>query len=113
MPLANIYPDSYLGPLVTTAREAQAVADVALLGTLPAAWVERLVVLSAYRLVCMQSQKAPDDLFSSKLASYSKEFDRTLAAARQAQALVVAAAVESGAAAGGAGSFFTIQLHRA
>jgi hypothetical protein len=108
MPLAHTYADAYLAPLVTVDRETRAAADVSDLGTLPAAWVARLVVLRAYILTCIESQKAPDDLFGAKLAAYRREFDGVLAQARAAQA-----AIDSAAGTGGSGSFFTITLERA
>jgi hypothetical protein len=108
MPLAYSYPDAYLQPLVTQAREDAAAADVAQLGTLPTHWVARLVVLRAYVITCLESQKAPDDLFSAKLAAYRKEYDAALAQGRAAQM-----AVNAAAAPGGAASPFTVSLERA
>ena len=86
MPLTNTYFDGYLAPLVTVDRETRAAADVAAYGTLPAAWVTRLVVLRAYMLTCLESQKAPDDLFAAKLSAYRKEYDSSVIQAIQAQA---------------------------
>lgn len=107
MPLSHYYADAYLAPLITAEREARAAADVAELGPLPAAWVARLVVARAYVLTCLESQRAPEDVFSAKLGAYRREWDSTLSQARAAQAA-------AGAAAGtlGAGSFFTIALER-
>ena len=86
MPLTYTYPDAYLAPLVTTDRELRAIADIALLGTFPAAYTQRLVVLRAYIITCMESKSSPDDLFTEKLKDYRKEFADTLPAARNAQA---------------------------
>ena len=108
MPLANTYPDAYLAALVTQARETQAIADVAALGTLPAAWVTRLVILRAYIITCLESGRAPDDTFATKLAAYRKEWPDTLTRARSAQAAVDAS---SGAGKPGA-SPFTVGLLR-
>ena len=112
MPLINAYLDGYLSPLVTVAREATAIADVAVYGTLPAAWVTRLVILRAYILTCLECQKAPDDTFTAKLAAYRKEFDAMLGLARQAQAAVDAAAA-SGAPQGASGGYASIEIQRA
>lgn len=92
MPLTYTYADGYLAALVTEARETQAASDVAALGTLPAAWVQRLVILRAYLITCMECQKAPDDTFGAKLAAYRKEWEPTLAQARSAQAVIDTAA---------------------
>ena len=108
MPLANTYPDAYLVNLVTQARETKAIADVAALGTLPAAWATRLVILRAYIITCLESSRAPDDMFTVKLAAYRKEWPDSLAQARQAQAAVDAA---TGAGEAGA-SPFTVELIR-
>lgn len=102
------YADAYLARLVTTEREDRATADVAALGTLPAAWVERLIPLRTYVLTCMECQQAPDDLFSAKLPAYRKEFEASLASARLAQDLVNASAGRVGS-----GSTFTVPLYRA
>jgi hypothetical protein len=103
MPLAHVYPDAYLRSLVTEAREAQAIAEVSDVGTLPPSWVPRLVVLRAYINTCLESQKAPDDLFAAKLSAYRKEWDGALTQARIAQSAIDA---EAGGGPGGAGAGF-------
>lgn len=110
MPLAYTYADKYLASLVTTDIETRAIDDVEALGTFPAAWVERLTILRSYLLVCMESQKAPDDLFTAKLATYRREFDAALPLARQAQ--IAARAEAEGIAPSGGGSWFTVDLDR-
>jgi hypothetical protein len=107
MTLVHYYPDAYLGPLITDAREAQATSDVADLGTLPASWVARLVVLRAYVIACLESQRAPDDTFAAKLSAYRKEYEVVLSQARAAQA-----SIEAAASTAGAGSIFTVELFR-
>ena len=109
MALTYTYPDQYLRRQVTEEREARAVADVADLGTLPATWVQRLVVLRAYVLTCLECQEKPDDLFAAKLTTYRKEFDSALSLARSAQS---AASAQTGGAASGGGSFFSVELFR-
>ena len=110
MPLAHPYTDAYLAPLVTTERETRAAAEVALTGSYPGAWTQRLVILRAYILTCLESQKSPDDTFAAKLSAYRKEYESALPAARAAQAAAEAAA---GTAPTGAGSPFSVTLERA
>lgn len=92
MPLVNFYADAYLAPLVTVERESRAADDVAQLGTLPAHWVTRLVVLRSYVLTCMELQRAAGDLFSEKADRYAKEYRDALTQARDAQRLAEEAA---------------------
>lgn len=87
------YFDAYLAPLIdkTPEFETRAAEDVAQLGTFPAPWPDKLTVLRAYILVCLENSASSEDVFTLKLKQYQKEFDFTL---RQAQAAVnVAAAV--------------------
>lgn len=86
MALTNPYHDAYLAPLITQDRETRAAAEVAQLGAFTDAWAQRLTVLRAYVLTCIESQKASDDLFAAKLAAYRKEFDAVLPSARAALA---------------------------
>jgi len=109
MPLRNPYTDAFLAPRVTQAREDQAFADVAELGTLPAAWVSRLTVLRAYVITCMEMTSAPDDTFAAKLTAYRKDYSDGIALAKAAQK---AAEAEAGTQAAGSGSFFTVSLER-
>jgi hypothetical protein len=110
MPLTYTYHDKYLAPLVAAEVETRAAADVATLGTFPAEWVERLTVVRSYVLTCMESQKAPDDLFTAKLAIYRKEFDALLPQARAAAQ--VAADAASGTAPSGGSSWASVELTR-
>lgn len=109
MPNTYPYEDAYLAPHVTKAREDRAAADVALLGALPAAWVQRLTVLRAYVITCQECQQRPDDLFAVKLSSYGKDYRDSIPLAKAAQA---AADSEAGTTPLGAGSFFTIGMER-
>lgn len=106
MPLIYTYPDAYLGPLITEAREAQALEDIAILGDFPASHKKRLVVLRAYIITAMESKRTPDDLFTEKLKDYRKEFADFLPVARAAQAAALGAANQGM-------SPFTIDLERA
>lgn len=110
--MANTYPyaDGYLAPHVTPARERQAIADVGDAGVFPAAWVQRLVILRAYIITCLECQKSAEDMFSAKLASYRKEYADALTQARAAQ---LAAEDAAGTPHTGSAGIFTIQLERA
>ena len=104
MALTYPYHDAYLAPLVTQERETRALAEVDQLGTFDAAWVQRLTVLRAYVLTCLESQKAPDDLFAAKLSAYRKDFDAALTQARAAMAAAEPAA--------GASSMLSVAIER-
>lgn len=105
MALQYPYYDAYLAPLVTQERETRAIAEVAAIGTFPDTWTERLVRLRAYCIVCAESQKAPDDLFTAKLKTYSKEFADALPLAKAAQDALTSDS--------GLGVFASIPLERA
>ncbi len=109
MPLTYTYHDKYLAPLVAAEVETRAAADVATLGTFTDEWVERLTVVRSYVLTCMEAQKAPDDLFTAKLAIYRKEFDALLPQARAAQ---IAAEAAAGTAPSGGSSWASVELTR-
>jgi hypothetical protein len=106
--LAHYYPDEYLRAHVTMPRENRAETEVADIGEFPATWIPRLVVLRAYLIVCMECQREQDDLFSTKLATYRKEFDTTLSLARAAQT-----AASTGTSQRGGGSLFSVETFRA
>lgn len=103
------YPDAYLSKFCVDALEDRAIADIAVLGTFNADWTERLTILRAYIIACLDNQADPDDLFTAKLKSYRAEFSSALASA-QAQA-----AADAAEEAGTQSSFgiFTIPLERA
>lgn len=103
------YPDAYLAKFCTQAIETRAVADVAVMGTFNAFWTERLTVLRAYIIVCLENQADAEDLFTAKLKSYRAEMQTATA---QAQAQAAADAAE---AANTTDSFgiFSIPLERA
>lgn len=107
MPLAHTYADAYLAPLITETRETRAAEEVAELGTLPAAWAARLVVLRAYLLTCLESQRSPDDVFGAKISAYRKEWADTLGQARAAQAVA-----DASSGSGNARGLFTIPIQR-
>lgn len=81
------YFDPYLSPLIEKTPEFQkrAIADVAKLGSFPVPWPDKLAVLRAYILVCLENSASSEDVFVLKLKQYQKEFDFTL---RQAIAAV-------------------------
>lgn len=110
MPLIYDYPDAYLHKLLTEDIESRALADVqAIRSDFPALWLGRLTVLRAYIVVCMESVRTADDLFTVKLAQYRKEFGEQLGLARIA---ADQAAAEGGGETSGAGSLFSIALNR-
>lgn len=78
------YHDAYLSDLITAEREQRAYDDVDALGTFATAWRDKLAVIRAYIITCLESQSDPDDLFSAKLAAYRREWSDTLAQARAA-----------------------------
>jgi len=82
MALTLTYHDSYLTPLLTEEREARALVDVAELGTFPAPWPDKLTVLRAYVLCCLESNANAEDVFSLKLKQYQAEFKEALKQAR-------------------------------
>lgn len=114
MAMTYFYQDAYLQPLVTEPREQRAIADVAgqfeATTTLPPFWKERLVRLRAYIITCQESQRAPDDLFSAKLKTYSAEWDKAVPAAMLARDAASTSAPSAGPV--GGGSFFTVPLER-
>lgn len=81
------YMDSYLAKFCDEDREARASADVAMLdpdGKFTDEWTDRLTVLKCYILACQENIGKEDDLFSTKLGIYDKEFDKALVSARNA-----------------------------
>ena len=86
MPLAYIYPDAYLARFCTVDVETRAIANVALLGSFPAAWKERLAIVQAYIIACLENQADAEDLFTAKLKSYRSLLDMLLPQAKAAEA---------------------------
>lgn len=82
--MSVIYYDAYLKKFCDSAIEYRAYGEVDIRGTFSDAWRDRLVVYMAYILVCLENQANEEDLFTAKLKSYQKEFDRVLAQARAA-----------------------------
>lgn len=86
MPLAYTYPDAYLARFCVQDVETRALADVALLGTFPAAWTARLAIVQAYIIACLENQADAEDLFTAKLKSYRSQMDKLLPQAKAAEA---------------------------
>lgn len=103
------YPDAYLAKFCTEAIEDRAVADIAVMGTFNDYWTEKLVVLRAYILVCLENQADPDDLFTAKLKSYRSEMQ---VSATSAHAQAAADAADADGTVNGFG-MFSIPLERA
>jgi hypothetical protein len=84
MALTYTYADAYLKSVVTEDREDRAMADVAAVATFAAEWVQKLTIIRAYILTCLECQAQPDDLFSQKLKHYRQEWESALASAKAA-----------------------------
>ena len=114
MALTYFYPDAYLQPLVTEPREQRAIADVVgqfeTTTALPAFWKQRLVILRAYVITSQESQRAPDDLFSAKLKTYSAEWDKAGPAAIIARDAGGSSSTGGGQV--GGASFVSVSLER-
>lgn len=82
MAIAYTYFDAYLKAHVTEERENRAFAEVAEYGTFATEWAERLTILRAYVITCLECQAQPDDLFAQKLKNYRAEFDSVIAQAK-------------------------------
>lgn len=84
MALTLTYDDAYLKDRITDPLEARAAQEVddMRIGAIADNVRERLVVLRAYILVCLEHQANPDDLYAAKLKNYRAEFDAALARAR-------------------------------
>lgn len=101
------YNDAYLSKFCNEDREARAAAEIALLdpdGDFSQDWTDKLTVLKAYILACQENIADDDDLFSTKLEIYDKEFDKSLV-----QALASISPDDEGNYAG----IFTIPIERA
>jgi hypothetical protein len=74
------YHDAYLAPLIANnvEWENRALADVAELGTFPDPWPDKLTVLRAYLLCCLESAASAEDVFSLRLKQYQTEWKETL-----------------------------------
>lgn len=100
------YTDAYLSPLATADREDKATADIDSIASFPTApvdWRDRLITLRVYILICLESMKAPDDIFTAKLKAYRAEYETALSQA-------MAATVDS--ASGLSGTSFSVSLER-
>lgn len=83
------YQDAYLKSRVTVDIENRALLDVDNLGEFPETpinWRERLGVLRAYIIACLELGGDSDDVFAQKLKQYQGEFKQQLTLARQAAA---------------------------
>lgn len=88
MSLSLTYTDYYLASRVTTAIETTAFSDVDALGTFPTTWRNRLTIIRAYILTCLELGGQDADTFAVKLAQYRKEWEFVLMQAKHAQATV-------------------------
>lgn len=85
MALTLTYTDCYLARGVTESIETRAFADVDELGDFTTEWRDRLTVIRAYILTCLEKGAETDDTYAMKLAQYRKEFDFLLGQAKRAQ----------------------------
>ena len=85
MPTIHYYADASLSKYCTEEREQRAIADVALLGDLPAPWPAALQRLRTYALACQECMSAPGDIFQTKLSAYTRDYDAALTSAREAK----------------------------
>lgn len=74
------YHDAYLAPLIdkTPEYETRAAEEVELLGAFPDPWPDKLTVLRAYLLCCLESAASSEEVFSLKLKQYQTEWKETL-----------------------------------
>jgi hypothetical protein len=79
------YTDCYLARGVTDSIETRAFADVDELGDFTTEWRDRLTVIRAYILTCLEKGAESDDTYAMKLTQYRKEFDFLLGQAKRAQ----------------------------
>lgn len=84
MALTYTYADAYLKAQVTEDRENRAEEDVDAIATFAAEWKEKLTILRAYIIACLECQAQPDDLFAQKLKHYRQEWEGALASAKSA-----------------------------
>ena len=84
MALTLTYDDAYLKDRITDPLEVRAAQEVddMRIGAIADNVRERLVILRAYIIVCLEHQANPDDLYAAKLKNYRAEFDAALARAR-------------------------------
>jgi hypothetical protein len=80
------YTDAYLSRSITESIETRAFADVDELGTFQSDWRNRMTVVRAYILTCLEKGAQAGDTYEMKLGQYRKEFDFVLSQAKRAQA---------------------------
>ena len=86
MALSLTYTDAYLKNRVTDTIEYRAYADVDNIATFPAEWRNRLVVIRAYIITCLEQSASEGDAYASKLKDYRKEFEFVMNQAKNALA---------------------------
>lgn len=84
MSLTLNYTDAYLKNRVTESIEATATSDVEEIGTFPSEWKDRLIVIRAYILTCLEQGGQDGDTFAVKLKQYRQEWDFVLSQAKHA-----------------------------
>lgn len=80
--LSYVYNDPFLKGLVSQRNEDDALASLATMGSFTDVQLETLVPLRSYILCCIDSVKAPDDIFATKKKYFEKELTDAIALAR-------------------------------
>jgi len=76
------YPDAFLQRFCDDEREARAYNDVDTYGTFSVDYRDKLARIRTYVLSCMENQADNEDLFTTKLETYRREFERVLVLAK-------------------------------
>ena len=104
------YTDSYLAPRMTDSIEQRAIHDVTGMGLadqsvsktlITPSWAERLTIVRAYIICCLEHMGQEDDTFTLKLKSYQEEWLFLLKEARA-----------SGAQTANGGSLWSVAIAR-
>lgn len=83
MAFENEYTDSFLARLVTDEKEQAASDFVDNIAAFTNKWRGKLVVCRVYISICLDAQKGgQDDVYSTKLSSYRKEWSELLGLAK-------------------------------
>lgn len=82
MALILTYTDAYLKQRITSSIEQRAFDEVDAVGAFADDWRDKLAVIRAYILTCLEFGGEQNDTFSVKLSQYRREWDFSLALAR-------------------------------
>lgn len=76
------YPDAFLQRFCDDERESRAYVDVDTYGKFSTDYRDKLARVRCYVLACMENQADSEDLFTTKLETYRREFERVLVLAK-------------------------------